>query len=245
MRMFEEGSSPFKRNPSFLCKYYFARTFFFRVLCLCFLLLPNSFDSARSTKMSKLTFLVLLGVALVFAQQPTKPTWPSEFSSSILAQDNFGNTRFFRWFYDYTDLLERMDGMVMWHGEMYFAISIMDHSIGTAYDMFFMEDEVTCISRNINKTMNEPDFSMFNYAGQSIVLYDVCYHWILNDNSGGYFLQLWDRTDDREIRRIDVVNENNGYEENWTFMEMDEGTQDPNLFVVPAMIAPVCNPIGK
>jgi len=174
-------------------------------------------------------------------QPPSPPTWPSQFSASILATDQMGNIRFFRWFYDYVKQCERMDGMVDWMGDIQIASRIRDHAETTGYDIFYKEDEVSCFSKTINATMPEPNLSAFYYAGLSIVNYEKCNHWIMNEHSSGLFAQLWDTADTRELRRVDIVNQENGMAETWDFMEVDNGAQDANLFMVPELISNVCN----
>jgi len=186
---------------------------------------------------------ILLFVALVVyvsAQAPNPPTWPTAFDSSILALDNMGGMRFFRWFYDSGNNVERHDGLRMWNGEMFWIEDLKDYDTQVNTFMAFMFDEVSCFTRPTNGTLIEPDFTQFTWIGLSLVGFRTCNHWILEDSKDGFFFMLWDDSTTRELVRINIVNQNNGFDETWTFMEMNVGAQDQNLFVVPTIIESIC-----
>jgi len=190
-----------------------------------------------------LFLIVAVAFFAVVLSDPSPPKWPVEFSASIFGWRNDGHRRHFRWFYDYTDGLERFDGMVEWKGEHYFAEIIKNYASQTKYHIYYQEGEVTCLTTPINGSMHYPDLSSFQFAGLSIVGYDTCNHWMLNDQPDQFFFQLWDRTSDRALKRIDVVNEEDRHEETWEFMEMDITSQDSELFVISPLILSICTPM--
>jgi len=186
--------------------------------------------------------VAITAIVLATPKAPSPPTWPTAFDASILAVDPFGNMRFFRWFYDSTNNVERRDGLRDWNGDMYWIEDVRDYTTTVNTFMAFQMDEVSCFTMPTNGSLPEPNFSSFQYVGLSLVGFRTCDHWIYNSESGPFF-QVWDDSTSGELVRIEIANE--GMSEMWTFMEVNIGAQDPNLFVIPAIIESVCNPIGN
>jgi len=193
---------------------------------------------------SALLVLALIAFGCVCAQNPSKPVWPKQFAATVRIDrsdaEGYHRTDVVRWFYDYTKSKERLDGMSEWHREYYFTTYIADYTAKTQYSVYYRENEVSCITSPTNGSMVLPDFSAFRFAGGSLVDYQTAYHWILDSTSNHHFYQYWDRQDNREPLRIDLVNEETGRDETWTFHEFDAGAQDNALFEVPDTIAPLC-----
>jgi len=192
----------------------------------------------------KYIILVVLAVELILAQQPSPPTWPAAFASTVIANGNQQRgPRFFRWFFDSTNQVERFDGIREFAGSMYFIEDIRDYATTTNYLIAFQMDEVSCWTNPTNGSMNIPDFNNFDWVGYSLVDYRKCNHWVYRNRHDGFFAQIWDDATSRDLVRIEVATFEYG-SETWDFLELDAGAQDQSLFVVPAAIAGICTPFN-
>jgi len=182
-----------------------------------------------------------IAVAAALTAPPTPPMWPNSFSSSVLYSDNTGVRSFFRWFYDFNSLFERFDGLTQWHGDEFYAETIVDHSAQQETSIFYSLGEVSCFINAANKTMLNPVFSAFTYIGQALVGYEQCNWYFFNDTVTGNFVQLWSLADSsNEMKRLEVA-DNTGFTLRMSFVELDASPQDPSVFQVPALIQGVCN----
>jgi len=190
---------------------------------------------------SILLLSVLIGIALAAKANPPTPTWPNAFASSVLMQDNQGDMpRFSRWFYDYTNQFERFDGMRQFNGEMYFHKVIVDWTKQIEYRIIFHDDSVTCFTNSTHGQMMHPQFANFQYIGPAMIFYDVCNWWAEENQQKGYLMQLWNDATTQEFRRFDFNDYANQFEVTFTFMEMDVGAQDANLWVIDPIIQSIC-----
>jgi len=201
----------------------------------------------------KFLFVLLACVFVcVIAQNPSPPQWPNSFSATVLAHRDRGDDRnrdrdetfFFRWFYDFTQMKDRIDGVVEWEGEHYFASIFFDYKAEIEYSIFYQEGLVACFQNAVNATMPRPTFANVTYRGKAMIAYETVYHWIDDDRDRRIFFQVYDSTSSRrEIRRIDFHDERRRRTESWTFYEFDIGRQDPLLFNIPAAILSICNSV--
>jgi hypothetical protein len=201
----------------------------------------NSGASAKMRFLVAIAFFALVAVA--FAATPSTPVWPSAFAASVVATDNRGNQRYFRWYYDSANLKERFDGMVPWNDQMYYAEQIRDFSKDLQYDVFYQQEYATCFSHPINGTVPHPNFAQFSYVGQALVQYDNVYHWGYYDKTSNFTFNYFDTQTTREPKRFDLADLNRGWEETWLFMGFDADPQDASLFTVPSVLLPLCNSV--
>jgi len=191
--------------------------------------------------MKAIIFVVLSVIAVAFAQV-SPPSWPSAFSATILAKrshNGFPVEHMIRWFYDYSQQKERIDGPAFWHNEVYMATRIVDYTSNIETDIFFQEDVATCLEINVNWTMPDPDFSKFSYMGTSIVGLWKANYFTFQDQRGDWF-NLWSKVTTNEILRVNMATPY-FMEETWTFLEMDVSSQDSDLFIIPDLISGQCN----
>jgi hypothetical protein len=185
--------------------------------------------------------IVLLAlVALAFAQTPSPPSWPTQFSSSILAYDTMGNVNFLRWFYSQTLNKDRLDGPVMWNNEMYFAERIFDHTVNMEYNVYMQQDVAVCFSHAINSTIPKPNLSSMTFIGKALLGFDAAYHWFSQDTATNTTFQYYDSQSTREPLRIDFAY-GSTFAGTWLWWEFDGGAQDSNLYSLPSAILAQCN----
>jgi len=191
---------------------------------------------------SKILFCLAFVVAAL-AANPPNPKWPTAFSASVLSVSNGfppQPPRFLRWFYDYINKKERFDGMNEWNGELYFSSIYIDHNAQKQTDVFDQMGTISCFSHSINGSLPLPDFSQFQFAGNSLVNYQPCYHWYWSDH-GNITVQFYDTQSAREPQRLDVSDSARQISQTVTFFEFDAAAQDQNTFVVPSVIQAQCN----
>jgi len=198
--------------------------------------------------MRAVLFLALVAVALaaragLTASNPSQPSWPAQFSASVMVNDDTnGQQRFFRWFYSANLTKDRFDGPMFWNNEMYFATQIFDHVADQQYDVFAQLDEISCFSHAINGTIPKPDLTQMVFIGNAVVGYENAYHWIYQQNGKvNVTWQYFDTQDTREPIRIDVAAENQAA--TWQFWEFDDEPQDPSLYSLPTNVLAQCNAV--
>jgi len=196
--------------------------------------------------MKALIVLCALSALFLFAlaQTPSKPVWPNYFSATIIVRDSRRPfPEFFRWFYDSSLNKDRMDGVVRWQDEEWFAENIFDHATKTEYNIYFQEGTVVCYYHALNRTLPKPNFANVNYLGKGLVDYVPAYHWFEDDRQREVSFQVYDaQTSRRNILRIDVDHRREHRSESFNFLEFDLIRQDPNMFKIPAEIMSICNP---
>eukprot|EP01102_Stenamoeba_stenopodia_P023307 TRINITY_DN9_c0_g1_i1.p1 TRINITY_DN9_c0_g1~~TRINITY_DN9_c0_g1_i1.p1 ORF type:complete len:214 (-),score=53.55 TRINITY_DN9_c0_g1_i1:109-693(-) len=185
--------------------------------------------------------LVLAFVAAVAAQS-SPPVWPSDFSATIILTTSQNPYPFFlRWFYSQTLNQERFDGVIEHEGQRYFAERLFDFNQDNETDVFFGNggQSVFCFTDSINYPLVKPDFSSFNFFGQSLVDEEVANLYIYAPQ--GALMQYW-TTQAGEPKRFDYANSTSNFNVAYDFIEFDAGLQDPTLFTIPAAIRSVCRP---
>jgi len=110
------------------------------------------------------------------------------------------------------------------------------------YFIIHQEELLECYYRTSNATIPKPNFANARYAGKAEVDYVVVDHWIERGPDGRDHLQIYDRVDNGYVVRTDF-DDGRGHAVTFKFHEWNAGAQDPNLFVVPANILPICNTI--
>jgi len=182
--------------------------------------------------------------AIVFAQTPSKPTWPRSFSSTVAVRDweRRGET-WIRWFYDEGKNKDRIDGPAFFAGEFYWAIRIFDHRSETRYTAFFQEGTVVCFDSPINGSLPRPHFRDIRYIGQALIDYQKVYHWIEETPDRRFVFQYYDTQDTRLPKRIDFDDRHHGVSSRWIFHEFDKSPQDETLFSFPGIINDQCNDV--
>jgi hypothetical protein len=172
---------------------------------------------------------------------PAPPSWPLGFSASVFANNwqNQGSNVFFRWFYDQTLDMARIDGLGEWLDEQYWAVQIFDHVHEIQWSVFMQPGFETCFMKKINTTLPVPNFQGAVYAGQAVIGYNPCYHWILTQ--GSFTMQYFDNQATREPVRMDFDDASKHMANTLLFMEFDAGAQDATLFQLPTQITATCN----
>jgi hypothetical protein len=194
----------------------------------------------------KLLIFIALLIAVAFAQSPAKPVWPSSFSATVVvSNDRDHRPRFFRWFYDQAANKDRLDGVVEWKGEEYFAEVIFDHRTQTQTNVFYDQDTVTCFEHAINRTLPKPTFNDFDYVGLSLINYAPNLVW--NDRLKGrpIFLTYYEAQQGRVPTKFVVHDVQRFFVEEWNFFEFDANKrQDPTLFELPPAIKSICSKVN-
>ncbi|KAH3759415.1 hypothetical protein Pelo_8781 [Pelomyxa schiedti] len=184
-------------------------------------------------------------VALVAAQ--TTPSWPPVFSASVMhSHEQNGNVQnnFYRWFYDETQQIERMDSQVM-TTEPTTLTQYIYFNVDPAveYQLIATIDAVGCTYGDINGThLPEPVFTNYKYMGKTYVNYVLCYHWNYQDQY--MTADLWDTADDaQEPVKWIVTNHMPAMSDTMMFSEFDEcAAEDPEIFIIPDTVLAMCNP---
>jgi len=175
-----------------------------------------------------------------------KPKFPAAFSSTIIVgRSDDPMPAFYRWFWDTKVQKDRIDGVVRFADELYFATRIFDHPKGTEYHVFYQESTAVCYTSKINTTLPKPDFSNLDFVGKALIDYIPVYHWYVEDRLRDLTFQVYDRQDNREVVRLDFDDGRRGRAESWTFVEIDVGSQGAEIFQVPTNILPQCTPFPE
>jgi hypothetical protein len=175
---------------------------------------------------------------------PLKPLWPDAFSSTVaVRRTREFRPSFFRWFYDSQQMKDRIDGIVRFQDEFYFATLYFDHPKAMMYSVFYQESTAVCFTSKINTTLPKPNFNNLNYVGKALIDLTPSYHWFVEDRLRDLTFQVYDRQDNREVLRIDFDNGRRERAESWTFLELDIGSQGTEIFQVPANILAQCTPM--
>jgi len=193
----------------------------------------------------KIILFVALLISLCLAQAPVKPLWPAAASTSIFVE-NFERreTRhFLRYMYDQTQGKERIDGPREWLGEWYWTVTILNTQTKREYFIIYQEDLVECYDRPSNYTIPKPNFDNLRYVGKAEIDLVVADHWMERSPSGRDVLSFFDNANDHYLMRTDFDDERRGHVVIFRFHEWNAHSQDPNLFMVPANILPICNAI--
>eukprot|EP01089_Gocevia_fonbrunei_P002074 TRINITY_DN1205_c0_g1_i5.p2 TRINITY_DN1205_c0_g1~~TRINITY_DN1205_c0_g1_i5.p2 ORF type:complete len:116 (-),score=24.24 TRINITY_DN1205_c0_g1_i5:299-646(-) len=109
--------------------------------------------------MKALLFALAAFVCLVVvaAQTPALPTFPSQFSASVIVRgDRDPRPRFHRWFYDANLNADRLDGLFDLNGAEWWGTTIFDHKANRQYNAFFQQDVVLCFYHELNRTIPRP-----------------------------------------------------------------------------------------
>jgi len=185
--------------------------------------------------------LVALFVAVALGQ--TKPVWPTAASSSIFTHgwERREDRHYMRYFFDQMIGKERIEGPRVHRGELYWTTTILDTTTKREYFIVHQESLLECYERASNYTIPKPNFANARYVGKAEIDNEVVDHWIERSPSGRDHLQIFDHVSSGMIRRMDFDDERRGHAVTFQFHEWNAGAQDPNLFVVPAEILPICN----
>jgi len=148
---------------------------------------------------------------------------------------------FFRWFYDASKNMDRVDGLGMWQSELVFTERIFDHAKKQEINVFYQTETVSCYIGPLNHTLPKPNFDRAKYIGKSIHDYTPCYHWLEEDPEQRFSLQYFDTQDTRKPVRMDFSDNERHRAMTFIFHEFDSCPQDKNLFTIPAEIQAQCN----
>jgi len=183
--------------------------------------------------------LLLSLIALVCAQ--TKPNWPMAASASLFIRgfERREDRHMVRWFFDRTAGKERIDGDREFLGERYWTTTILNTNTKREYFIIHQGSLVMCFDRPTNNSIPHPDFGMARYIGKAEYEMNIVDHWIQREGERDVS-QIYDRTDNQYVLRIDFDDRRRGHVVRFDFHEWDVGAQDPNLFVVPAPIMAIC-----
>jgi len=185
-----------------------------------------------------IAFLCLLGLSIAI---PLKPLWPKAFAASVAIQKSDDPMPgFFRWFWDEAQNKDRIDGLVTFQGERYFAEIIFDHPNGREYNIFYQGGLVVCLMNKINTTIPKPNFDNMEFIGKAIVGFEAANHWFVEDRAKGFTFQIYDSQATRRVLRFDIDDGRRHRAESWTFFEFDEGPQSKELFEIPSAIKSQC-----
>jgi len=189
-----------------------------------------------------LALLVCFFVAVLAQSPPPKPDWPAAWSATVMVERSDDVIpHFYRWFWDMSQNKDRLDGLVKFRDEFYFAELIFDHTAKKAYEIFYQDDVVNCFSKPLNTTLPKPNFGGLIFRGNAMINFIPAYHWSFNNQINGHHYQVYDRQDSRELLRIDFDDTRKRRQETWNFFEFDVGLQDPTLFKIPDPIMAICN----
>jgi len=122
----------------------------------------------------------------------------------------------------------------------HFSTVIIDWVKQTETSIIFHDESVSCFINTTSGSQYTPNFQQFIYAGPVIVFYETCSWFYYQDPSSQAFFQLWVDVQTNEIVRIDYNNPSQQIEYTVTFMEMNIGAQDQNLFVINPIIQSIC-----
>eukprot|EP01121_Diplochlamys_sp_Union-15-3_P010289 TRINITY_DN2880_c0_g1_i7.p1 TRINITY_DN2880_c0_g1~~TRINITY_DN2880_c0_g1_i7.p1 ORF type:complete len:198 (-),score=29.12 TRINITY_DN2880_c0_g1_i7:19-612(-) len=193
---------------------------------------------------------ILLCALFALALAQTRPLWPKAASASIHVQ-GYGERReerhFFRWFYDEAAGKERFEGPHEWRGEFYWSIRILDTVAKKEWFVVFQEGLVECFTGADNHSLPHPHFERAHFVGKAEIDYTLVDHWIERDGEGRELVSIFDRADNGEIKRIDMsaLHSRRPHAVTIHFHEIDEGTQDPTLWTLPAEIQSICNNVSQ
>jgi hypothetical protein len=106
---------------------------------------------------------------------------------------------------------------------------------------------VECFTGADNHSLPHPDFTMARFVGKAEIDYRVVDHWVQRGADGRDVIQVFDRADNGEIKRIDVDARvaRRDHAVSLHFHEYNAGAQDPSLFVLPPEIVTICNNVKK
>jgi hypothetical protein len=180
--------------------------------------------------------------ALALAQ--TKPVWPQAASASIFVEgwsERREDNHFFRWFWDEAAGKERIDGPQRFQGEFYWTTLIAD-TVAKKEALVVRQGSLTsCFVRPYNRSLPNPNFANARFVGKAEIGYRVVDHWVERSPQGNDIAQIYDRSDNYEIVRIDV--DRNGRALTVNFHEIDVGPQSPTLWILPDAILAICNTV--
>ena len=88
---------------------------------------------------------------------------------------------------------DRLDGIVRYADEFYFASLYFDHSKATEYHVFYQESTAVCYTSKINTTLPKPNFNNLNYIGKALLDYVPVYHWYEENRQRDLTFQVYDR----------------------------------------------------
>jgi len=188
---------------------------------------------------------VLFAVLVTVVLGQTKPVWPAAASTSLFVHgwEMRDDRHFFRYFFDQALGKERIDGPRRDHGEFYMTTTILDTTTKREYFIIHQGGLTECYERASNQTIPKPDFAKTHYVGKASIDGVVMDHWVERTADGRDRLGIFDRATDGYIRRMDFDDERRDHAVTFNFHEWDVGSQDKNLFVVPAEILPICNSV--
>jgi len=189
-----------------------------------------------------IALLILVFVALIAAQPPSPPVWPTYFSASVGVFENNGMAQFFRWFYDASQNMDRFDGENTWQGEPYFATRIFNHVIQQETVVYFQQELAVCFQHTINRTIPKPPLNLLNYQAKGIVNFQPVYQWSYTQPNNFSFT-YYDSQTYREPVRIDFSDYTRQpiFTVTYVFYEFDETAQDTSLFQISPIILATCN----
>jgi len=111
------------------------------------------------------------------------------------------------------------------------------------YFVIHQESLILCYERASNGTIPAPKFERARYIGKAEIELGVVDHWIERDERGRDHLQIFDRTDNGHIVRMDWDDERRGHAVTFHFHEWNVAAQDPALFQLPANLLAICNSV--
>jgi len=128
-------------------------------------------------------------------------------------------------------------------GEWYFTETVIDTQAHREISVVHQEDLVMCFNRPSNVSIPHPTFDSARYLGKTEIDYVICDHWIIT--VGGRDMQIYDDTTTNYILRMDYDDPRRGHAVVFRFYEWDGHDQDPNLWIIPPNILPLCPPTKK
>jgi hypothetical protein len=133
---------------------------------------------------------------------------------------------------------ERFDGLQRHHEEFYWTTTIADTITKKEWFVVNQGNLVECYIRPWNRTLPHPNFDRARFRGKAEINNRVVDHWVEVSPEGREVAQVYDTSDGQEIVRIDI--EHRGRALAVHFHELDVGTQNPSLWVLPDAINAIC-----
>jgi hypothetical protein len=170
--------------------------------------------------------LSALLIAVVYGQ--TKPAWPMAASTSLFVHgwERRDDHHFFRWFYDRSLGKERVDAPMEWRGEMYLTTTILNTATMREYFIIHQGSLIECYERASNMSIPHPDFARARYIGKAEIGPNVVDHWTERNHEGRDHLQIFDRTTDGYVVRMDFEDGRRPHATTFEFHEWDASSQE-------------------
>jgi hypothetical protein len=194
--------------------------------------------------MKSFALVLVLAFALGVTAQSSTPTWPSAFSATIVVSNGFSPfPQFFRWFYDSNQNIDRLDGLIQYNGQNYFAERIFNHNTQNQTAIYYQPNLAFCEVGPVNHPLPVPNFSGFTYVGNSLVDYVATTLWVQKNSDS--IIEYWQTAEsgqpiEPKKFQYGFQNATSSFSIGWDFVEFDEGPQDPSLFAVPSALAATC-----